>query len=196
VLPPAQGGRKPSVPLTVEVVRELTPDDLPALEGATPSSGQRLLQIRNSHHALARLLAQGTKQEEASLITGYSPAYISTLKNDPAFEELLSYYATQREQIFVDVLERMKSLGLSTLEELQHRLETEPEKWQRRELMELAELMVVKPMAAKLGAQGPGGGNGVTVNVSFVATKAKPVTEGGVDFQELRDITPEAEDDE
>lgn len=166
----ATGHRRRAEPVTVQIVRGLTPADLPTL--ATPMAPAPAIQVsalRHSHHQLAQLLARGMSQEEASLITGYSPAYISKMKTtDRAFSELLDHYGTEREAVFVDVLERMKALGLSTLDELQARLAEEPEAWSRRELMEMAELMLVKP-----GARGaPGGGSGATpavsVNVKFV----------------------------
>jgi hypothetical protein len=174
----ARGGRRPAEPLHISVVRELTEADLPALRAPPPvaAPGQKLLQVKHTHHQLARLLALGCEQAEASLITGYSPSYISTLKSDPAFRELLAYYELQREQIFVDAEERMKSLGLSALDELQRRLETETDQWSRRELMELSELMLVKAKALAKGGFGGGtaAGSGVQVNVSFVQASAKP----------------------
>lgn len=175
-LPSARGRRE--APLTVEVVRALTLDDVPTLKAPPPvgSAPPTLLQLRHSHHALARVLAAGHSQEECALITGYDPAYISNIKNDPAFAELLGYYAGMKEQVFVDVLERMKVLGLSSLDELQRRLEVEPEGWTKRELMELSELMLVK--SGKVGP-GPTKGAGVAVEIKFVAPALKDVTPSG-----------------
>jgi hypothetical protein len=122
---------------------------------------------------MARLLATGVPQEEISLITGYSPAYISRIKSDPTFEALVEYYHKQREEIFVDVVERMKSLGLSTLDELQRRLEDEPDEWSRRELMEMAELMLVKPAAARTPMNVLAPAAPVSVNVKFVTAQPR-----------------------
>ena len=174
----ARGGRRPAVALWWEVVRPLSQLDMQVLSSkvapALPQPRQTLSQIRHSHHLLAQLLSSGTPQEEASLITGYSPAYISLLKTDPTFIELQSYYATQREQRWVDVIDRMRSLGLDTLDELQNRLETEPEGWTKRELMELAELTLVKPHAPFKGGSltATGGNSGISVNVNFVTSRA------------------------
>jgi hypothetical protein len=124
----SRGGRRPST-TTCQVVRPLTAEDLPRLNSRelTPAANlPTLLTLRTAHHQLAQLLAQGRDQETVALITGYNTAYISRLKGDPQFRNLLDYYAAEREQIFVDVMERMKGLGLSTLEELQQRLEDDP----------------------------------------------------------------------
>lgn len=171
----ARGGRRASAPLMLEVARVLEPGDLQALGGAVAAPAQRLLQIRHSHHQLARLLCEGREQAEVSLLTGYAPSYISSLQNDPAFAELLTYYAIQREQVFIDTVEALKGLGLNTMAELQRRLEEAPEKFSNREIMEALELLLVKPMAAQ--AKGPIGGQigpAPSINISFVG--ASPQT--------------------
>lgn len=194
-----RGGRKPGVALDWEVVRSLTVDDLPLLSSHAPNNlpapPQRLIQVKHSHHLCAQLLAQGIAQEEVSLITGYAPAYISSLKSDPLFQEILAHYTNQREIRFVDVVERMKSLGLSTLDELQNRLETEPDSWTKRELMELAELTLVKPNAPnrqslQSTSNGlPGSGGGLSINVQFVTSnpaskETGPIIDAAANFVE------------
>lgn len=171
VLGNAAGGRRKAEPLAVVRVRALTAEDLPLLQNP-PSQGQTvrpLQQIRHSHHQLARLLAAGKAQEEISLITGYSPAYISSLKSGQDFKELISYYANQKEMIFVEVMERMKAVGLNTLDEIQRQFEENPDSFTTQQKMDLVELMLVKPMrvaAEQAGQSRPA--SGVTVNVNFV----------------------------
>ena len=175
------GARREAAPVFCEVVRELTAADLPALRdpGVIGAPGQRIAKLSYSHHQLARILAQTGDHVAACLATGYSPAYVSTISNhDPAFQELLAYYAAERQAIFTDTLERMKTLGIDTLEKLQDRLHDGETEWSNRELMEMAELLLVKPMKATAGSgfAGPSGPpSGVTVNVKFVSPQA-PVT--------------------
>lgn len=186
---PARGGRKPSAELIIEIIRGLTEDDIQALTapdliGSKPIPIQAL---RASHHQLAQLIAQGKPDTEIALLTGYSPSRISILKSDPTFSELVSSYQAVRHDIFVDTLERMKVLGLSTLDELQERLESDPTKWSNRELMEMADLMLVKPkLATPLGQssalggalqiQNPGqGAVGVAIQVQFVKSDTPPL---------------------
>ncbi len=172
-------GRRASTPLAVEVVRTLEPSDLPLPPSQRADSSPTLV-MRSQHHRIAQLLAKSVDQHEVALITGYTTAYISRLKGSPAFEELLAYYSTQREQVFIDVLERMKALGLATLEELQSRLADDPEGWTKRELLEMAELMLVKPMTATraLPVQ-QGAPAGVSVSVNFVSAGSPPEGRGG-----------------
>lgn len=173
----AQGNRR-SVPLALEFVRVLELDDLQGLGGAVAAPTRPLLQIRHAHHQLAQLICAGTDNSEISLITGYTPSYISKIQHDPAFNELIQYYALQREQRFVDVLERLKVLGLSSAEECQRRLEEAPEKFTNREIMELMELAIIKPAEAvargKAQGQGPAG-SGVNISVSFVGSQNAPI---------------------
>lgn len=190
ILGGAAGGRKKTAPITIEVERSLVPSDLASLEAgdspAAPPGQGGILHIRYAHHQLARLLVtEGAALAEISLLTGYSPAYISNLKNDPAFKELLAHYESQKELKFIDVLDRMKTLGLSVLDELQRRLEDDPEGFKKSELMSLADLTLLRSRAGHgSGSDTTGtGASPVQVNVSFVtpALPAPPL---------MRDITP------
>ncbi len=114
---------------------------------------------------------------EASLATGFSPSRISVLQGDPTFRELMAHYGEQRELAFVDVMERMKALGLTTMEEIQHRLEENPGEFTIGQLMDMTELMLVKGRAAP-GSRQAGGGPGTgaslpAINIKFV-TAAVP----------------------
>src|SRR5271163_3308623 len=188
-LPSARGGRRVAQPLQLEVVRPLGADDLALLEAPPPvgSETRAIAELRSTHHSLAQVLAKGHTNEEAALITGYSPSRISILRSDPAFAELLVHYQTLRELVYVDVLERMKVLGLSTLEELQSRLENRPEGFSARELMEMTELLLMKGRTGVNGAaggdRGPVQGMLPVINVSFVSAdpKGKLVIDGTVE---------------
>lgn len=119
--------------------RDLTEEDIQAMIEA-PNAGTRppsLLQLRTSHHQLARLLADGRTAAEAALVTGYSQNRISLLLDDPAFMELLHYYQGQVDEVYINVHERLAAFGIRTLEELQERLESNPDSFTNKELREL-----------------------------------------------------------
>jgi len=177
-LTPAVSGHKPwpEAPIEIELVRALTPADATEIASRPPSATSRdpLKRIRHSHHQLAQLLAQGREQAEIALVTGYSPGYITVIKQDPTFAELIAYYSTERKAIFVDTLERMKSLGITVMEELQQRITDEPEKWSNREMMEFAKLLLIEPERKTAGFQSGGpNGPGVSVTVNFVSPPAR-----------------------
>lgn len=132
--PPARGRK--AVPVAIEYVRDLNESDAAAAALPAGIETQPLKRLRQTHHTLARLMADGVSNEEASAITGYSPSRISVLKQDPAFQQLMAYYESNKEEIYLDVHKRLADLGMSTLEELQERLEDDPSKFTNRELME------------------------------------------------------------
>lgn len=173
----ARGGQRPKVPVEIEVVRSLTQEDIPALQARLPvASPQQLVKtLRHSHHRLAELIAKGLPGEEISLITGYSPSYISNIKNDPAMRELIVYYDNQKQSIFTDGMERLRVLGIDATEKLAEKLADETVDWSKRELMELVEMAVVKPSTAALQARAPApsASASLSLEVKFVGTKPK-----------------------
>lgn len=192
----ARGSKAPLADLLITITRALDEGDVERLRTPDPlnSSPIPLKSLRASHHQAAQLLAAGRGEQEVALITGYSPSRISILKSDPAFQELLASYGSIRQNIFVDTLERMKILGLSTLDELQERLETSPERWSNRELMEMADLLLVKPRGANgqsafapSGGAGAGGSLGVAIQVQFVKSETPQLIIEGQAEKALRE---------
>jgi hypothetical protein len=142
--PPPARGRRPTKPLYASITRQLTQADIQALwdvpEGGLKSQVSTLQRLRSSHHMLAKILADGVEQNEASLITGYSPSYISNIKNEPMFQELVTHYTSMKAEVYLNVHERLASLGLDVVEELQERLATSPQDFGIRDLKEIGEL--------------------------------------------------------
>lgn len=184
VLGSARGGKKPTGQVEIEVVRSLTEDDLPALQAPerVGSEPPGLLSLRSTHHQLAQLIATGTEMVEISLITGYSLSYISNLKHSPMFAELIEHYRSEKEMVFVEAVARLKGMGITAIEILHESMLSEPEKWAKRELMELAELVFGKGAAQQGKGQGQGAGQGgINIAVNFVAAQgAGPIIEGTV----------------
>lgn len=171
----ARGRPVGSVPLEVEVVRPLGADDIELLRDApvtTSLPAWRIERIKHIHHRLAQLLVQGKSPEYISAITGHTPAHIKALSKNPGMQDLMAYYATNEEIIYADVLERMRNLQIASLEELQKRLDEEPEGWTKRELMDLQKDMAA-PLVARLGARGGGSpdgtSGGLNIGITFVS---------------------------
>jgi hypothetical protein len=164
--------------MDVFVVRELDEDDLGNILNppmVLPSSGGAVKKLRTQHHNLARLIAQGVKGADICMITGYDPSRISVLKADPAFQELVAYYGAQTEEVFVDVHKRMAAVGQMALEEVQSRLEEEPEKIGTAMLMEIVD-KTLGPKAQP--SQGSGNGAGpLALNITFHAPSPQPTIE-------------------
>lgn len=143
IMAPSSRGRKPSN-VQGAVTRELEPADIQKLHGlsfgALGSVAAPLKRLKHSHHGLARLVADGIREGEISSITGYSQSYISTIKKHPDFVDLVAYYAEQKREVYLDVHQRLSSLSMDAVDELQGRLAEEPDRFDNRELKEIAEM--------------------------------------------------------
>ena len=163
--------------LQLEHLRDLTSEDLAALAAAKGSQGTSppdLKQLRHTHHLLARLLAEGKSNEEASLLTGYDPVRISVLKNSPSFENLLAYYATQESAKDIDFRLRIAGVGMDFVDEMHRRLQEAPDEISFGQVRESAESLL--GMSGLVGAPGKGAplgsGQALNFNISFVAPAA------------------------
>lgn len=82
-------------------VRPLTRDDLLCLRDKRPPQGV-VKTFRDSHHRVARLVASGLRPEDVVLRSGYTQTRILSLKNDPAFQELVAQYRSKVTQAFAE----------------------------------------------------------------------------------------------
>lgn len=119
-----------------------TPLTLDDLEAPAPIQPSVVARIRDSHHALARLLAEGRRPVDISLITGYDPSYISRMQSDPAFIELITHYREVVSEAYVDVHERIAGLASDTVQELHQRLIENPGEFSPAQLNEMAKTML------------------------------------------------------
>ena len=184
-------------PITKEplFIRDLTADDIQSLAkraayGSQP--GQLIQKLRAPHHTLARLLAEGKKHPECSIVTGYTVEYVVMLERDPAFQELVAYYREQITPIYLNVHERLASLGAMAMEIIQERM-TDPEKVKTMTTGQLREIMndaLDRSSApSKVGAFGAGGasqGPAPAININFVAAPTLPA----VSSPKLLEISP------
>lgn len=165
LLPAARGVAAP------RFVRNLTEADLPAARVARrDGDGSQISIIKRlhyRHHSLAMLIAEGRPNTECALITGYDPARVSLLKSDPAFQELIAYYKAQKEAAYLNIHERLATLGISAMEELQARIDENPETFANKSLLEIMESALEH--SGKVEAPGQAvRAAGVAVTVTFV----------------------------
>lgn len=106
-------------------MRVLGPADLALLASERGSTAPSIKRIRDRHHSLARCLATGMKNSEASLVTGYDPSRISILLKDPTFAALVDDYRRMENGAAADFAERTGVLTLTAVNQLQDALEDE-----------------------------------------------------------------------
>ena len=175
VLPPPGKGRRPAVVMYGQT-RELDETDIARMWAGGAKNYSRIQSLRYTHHLLAKTIASGKSLMECSRLTGMSQTRICVLKNDPAFQELICFYADELHQVFVNVHERMAALGTSVLEELSERFETNPEGFTKRELMELFTTMADRSIPTAKGGPSPqagaaGGGANLALQINFVSAQ-------------------------
>lgn len=143
-------GRRQS-PIRAEFARELSVEEL--IGASTEEAGIKsvpIKELRQSHHMLARVMAQGISDQEVSVICGYSISRISILKSDPTFQELLEYYKDMETKNYAvaraDMHERLASLGFDAIETLHDKLRDDPDSFDPKTL-----LLVVEATADRTG---------------------------------------------
>ena len=104
----------------------------------TGSASITIERMRASHHAVARLVAQNLPDAEIALLTGYSTQRVATLKLSPGFQELTTYFTANKSDQDIELVDRMKALGLDVLEVIHEKVLTEPEKARLDDLTKLA----------------------------------------------------------
>lgn len=129
-------GRR-SAALAPTVLRELTLEDLGKLQQDRGIKTPRIKSITDRHHAIARLLAAGTKPGEAAAILQMHPSRISTLQADPTFNELIGLYREKVDFAFTDALDHIAGLSKDAVVTLRDRLEDEPDKFSNKELLDV-----------------------------------------------------------
>lgn len=197
----ALSGSSQRVSEPCEVLREVSAEDLPLLRSeltehnwgrARAQSGVgQLTALRQGHQQLAQLLAAGSAPEEAAWATGRSVSGVRLLLSDPAFQELLAYYAeNQRERDF-NAFERLVTLGGTAMGVLQERLEESPERFSNNELRTLMEASMDRSAAPARGAGGGASGaahGAVSVNIRFVEPAERVAPDPGLDAREVKGI--------
>lgn len=84
-----------------------------------------LKKIREKHHHVARLIADGLSQRLVSQICGYTEAYLSILLRSPTMAELVELYRIQNGKATQLAVEKMKTVGLKALERLDDKLDAD-----------------------------------------------------------------------
>lgn len=133
---PRLRGRAKKAPQAL-YVRDLTNADLDMLATERGTAARPIQRLRDRHHFLARCLANGMSNTEASAVTGYDPSRISILIKDPTFKELVSHYQVVKDSFRAEFQDRAELLALTAMNELQERLEDDPESMSAPTLLEV-----------------------------------------------------------
>lgn len=120
------------------IVGELSLEDLAELELPVGGGVHDLENLKEAHHKLAMLLAQGVRTGEAAMLTGYSISRICALRKDPAFMESMAYWSSRKEDAFDMTNRKLADVAGGGLSELQKRLSENPAAFRVSELVKVA----------------------------------------------------------
>lgn len=112
------------MPLDIEIagrIRDLSPDEI------SVNRPVRLKSLRDSHHAVAKLLAAGLTPLQVSLQTGYSPSRISSLQLDPTFQDLLEQYRAHDDEIAAEVEKQFLLVAKDAMQAIHEEMLDNPE---------------------------------------------------------------------
>jgi hypothetical protein len=127
------GGRA-AKPVSAEAIRELGESDLALLATERDIQPTHVQRLTSRHHALARCIATGMSATEAALCTGYTASRISVMKDDPAFNELIAFYQSDKANLVHDLADKMAAIAKDTADTLHERLTDAPESFSNNEL--------------------------------------------------------------
>lgn len=170
-------------PLVAVEQREITAEDLALLSSERGIEPQPLKRLGERHHALARLLAQGTPPGEASIVTGLTLSRVSILRSDPAFSELVSFYKEKVDLAYSDMHSTLAGLSLDAATTLRDRLEESPED------ITIGQLLEITKLGADRTGFGPKSTQDVNVNVGL-AQRMQEARERAEQRRRTIDITP------
>lgn len=158
-------GLTSSLPVEIGEVSPISQEDLNLLKLRRPESGARapLRSIRQSHHMLARLLADDVAIVDISAMMGYSPSHIRILQEDPSIQELVTHYRARIEMEKADLHTQVQAVAQAALQELTNRLD-DPER-----AGEISESTLVKIMESGLDRTGYGPTSKVDVRVTDIS---------------------------
>jgi hypothetical protein len=148
-----------NAPLFWAVLRDIQPGELARLEqGSLGVKPIPLVKVREVHHQIARLLAQGLRPVEVSAIVGFSQSRISILQRDPSFVELMAFYRDRKDEVGADISARLQAATLDALAILHDRMIDDPESITNDELQR----------AVNSGLDRLGHGTRQTLDVNFI----------------------------
>lgn len=176
-----------AIPLEFAVDRELTLDDVAALNEPRPQAPRLLKRVSDRHHSLARLVAAGMEIGIAAQAVNYTASHASILKNDPMFRELVEFYRSQEAKSVRDVGEKLSGIASDALDEIADRLEDD----ETRKKIPLNQLLSIAELGADRSGFGPTFTQNQNVNVHIgLADKLALARKRAIESTQMIDVTP------
>lgn len=166
-------------------IRDLTRVDLEVLR--EKRAGPPLVsRFRDPHHRLARLCALGLRDRQIAEQSGYSIMRLTTLRMDPAFQELVASYRATVDEEFREEVDAYYSMATSNMLKAERQIaEKLDEADENGETLPVNQLIAISRDAADRFGYGKKQTN-LNVNVDFAAQLEKAIARSGKQI----DVTP------
>lgn len=186
--PPRIGPGRRNAEITAEVVRDLTAADMELLRGERGIQPIPITRLRERHHTVARLIAEGRKAVEVAAITGMTQSRISILQSDPTFKELVIFYRGEVEARYVEMHDTLAGLSIDAAVKLREKLEASDE--EGGDQLSIAQLIELTKLGADRTGHGPSSSTTVNVNVGL-ASRLEEARKRVAERRKMIDVTPQ-----
>lgn len=162
-----------------EAVSELSREDLAILQKPRARL-PAVARFRDSHHRLARLFASGLTVAQVHERCGYSMTRISTLRNDPAFDELVTEYRKEVNANWVAGADEYYGLAVSNMLEAELQIEEHLAKAREEgDPLPVKYLLSISRDAADRFGYGKKSQKDVNLNIDFADRLQKAIARSG-----------------
>jgi hypothetical protein len=126
--------------LRITWVRDMEPEEAKVLLHPQKAKRPEALagKLRARHHAIARMMVAGAKDEEICQAIGISRVTLYHLRDSPAFMALYLEYSAMADEAAIDLRMRMTAAAGLAVDEITRRLAETPETFPTKDLKEVA----------------------------------------------------------
>lgn len=172
-----------SKPVEAELEQHLTKEDLDSLLEERGTKPPEIKEMRERHHNLARLIAEGKKPGEAATIARYTLSRVSILMTSPAFQDLVAHYREMVEDQYIGFNAQLAALGVDAANIISERLEDNPDE------VTMGALLQLVTISADRTGHGPSQKTEVNIKIGLADRLMQARSRAQV-AQSPRDITP------
>lgn len=131
--------------------RDITPGDLDVLRESRAADIPPRKRLRHKHHSLARALAGGMSPGQAAIVAGFAPVTVSILQSDPAFRDLVDFYAADVAKTFDRLAEQQVRVVAVLLDSMEDDVK-DPEKLGKMTFAAKRDTALALGLGASVGA--------------------------------------------
>lgn len=146
--------------------RDIEPEDLAVLAESRASDTPPRKKLRHKHHSLARALAGGMSPGQAAIVSGFALTTVSILQTDPAFTELVAFYAAEAGKTFDRLAEQQVRVASVLLDDVERDV-NDKEKLAKLPTAKKLDMALALGLGTSMGVRPPSAKSEVHVHANF-----------------------------